>query len=264
MPELPNVESFRRYLDATALNKTVSQVQCLDEKVLGNCSPQSLGSALSHRRMTSTRRWGKYLFAELDNGRWLDVHFGMTGFLRYYKGAPDGREAAFDAVRLLFTNHYTLALNARRKLACVRLVDDPEKSVEKRGLGPDALAVEEHEFLSLIRSRRGMVKPFLMNQSVMAGIGNEYSDEILFQARLHPAMHTDSLSNKAQGRLYRTMRAILSQAIECGAEPERMPSTFLTPRRGDGSSCPRCSAPLSKIKVAGRFAVVCEQCQPPP
>ena len=264
MPELPDVENFRRYLDSTALNKTVDHVECLDEKVLGNCSAQSLGQALSHGRMTSTRRWGKYLFAELNNGRWLDFHFGMTGFLRYFKGAPQDREAAYDAVRFVFTNEYTLALNARRKLACVRLVENPEGFAEKQGLGPDALSVSEDGFLALLDGRRGSIKTLLMNQSVMAGIGNEFSDEILFQARTHPTTPADRLDKNRRRQLYLTMNDVLTRAIECGAEPRQIPADFLTPHRADGETCPRCAHALKTIKAAGRSAVVCEQCQPPP
>lgn len=262
MPELPNVETFRRYLDATSLHKRINRVECADEKVL-DITPQRLGQALVGRQLIASRRRGKHLLVELDRGGWLALHFGMTGYLRYFKGPSEDREAAFDAVRILFDNGFALALNTRRKLARLRLTDDPDRYATDHGLGPDALELPENAFVDLLDDRRGSIKSFLMNQALLAGIGNEYSDEILFQAGIHPTVTVDRLDSNRRHALYTTLRDVLERAVECGGEPTRMPDDFLLPHRGAGERCPRCSAPLKHIKVAGRSAFVCERCQPP-
>lgn len=140
-------------------------------------------------------------------------------------------------------------------------VDSVDQFVEAHKLGPDALSLDLNEFRELASKRGGKVKPWLMNQSVMAGLGNVYSDEVLFQARVHPDCQLKSLDDKKVRDLHRATMKVLKAAIKAEADPARMPKSFLLPHRRDGEHCPRCSGELEKIKAAGRTAWLCPRCQ---
>ena len=268
MPELPDVEVFRRYIDATSLKKKVVRVEVPDSKVLVGCSASELAEAVKDNSFRGTRRWGKHLFAELDTGKWLALHFRMTSYPRYFKvpqgDDEDSSDARYDAVRFFFNNGYAFAFNSRRKLGRIQLIDDPDQFGEEHDLGPDAFSITEDRFAELAADSRAGVKSLLMNQKLLCGIGNEYSDEILFQARLHPEKKANSLSEVKHRRLHRVMMEVLEEAINAKVDPEKMPDYFLLPHRQDGEACPRCGAALEKTTVASRSAFICPSCQPEP
>ncbi|MGD2057507.1 MAG: DNA-formamidopyrimidine glycosylase family protein [Anaerolineales bacterium] len=261
MPELPDVEIFRRYLDATALHKEIERIHVLDDQILEGDTPQSLGRKLAHRRMDHTRRHGKYLFARLDDGRWLSFHFGMTGHLKYYRDPAD--EPEYTYARLAFTNGYQLAFVIPRKLGTLRHLDSPGSLIEEKDLGPDPYNVDfkEDDFVGLLADRRGMIKTTLMNQSVMAGIGNVYSDEILFQERLHPRTKVKKLQSGNLRHLYGTLCSVVSTAIDLEADPDRFPDDWLIPVRSEGEDCPHCDGQVERIVISGRGCYYCPNCQ---
>jgi formamidopyrimidine-DNA glycosylase len=178
VPELPDVEVFRGYLESTALHKTIDSVHIAEPRILAGDTPQSFGRKIAHREMEETQRHGKYLFARLSGGEWLSLHFGMTGHLAYYKDRSD--EPEYTYARFDFTNGYHLGYVIPRKLGHLRYLDSPEDLIEEKELGPDPYNEEFgfQDFIELLDGRRGMVKTTLMNQSILAGIGNVYSDEI--------------------------------------------------------------------------------------
>lgn len=259
MPELPDVEIYRRYLDATALRQTIDRVEVESPSVLENTNPQALGRNLKGKTFASTRRHGKYLFAKIDGGGWLTMHFGMTGKLQYFNGS----EAAPAYTRCLFNfdNGFDLAYIAPRKLGRIFSADSVEQFAHDRKLGPDALDLDLDSFRKLAEKSGSGAKSWLMNQSVMAGVGNVYSDETLFQARVHPNTPVKSLDDKTVRELHRAMIRVLKAAIEAEADPTKMPKSFLLPHRKSGEHCPRCGTGLEKIKAAGRSAWLCPHCQ---
>jgi formamidopyrimidine-DNA glycosylase len=262
MPELPDVEIFKQYLDATALHQTIDRVELDTTTILENLSRQTLIQTLNGRRFESTRRHGKHLSVALDRGPYLTLHFGMTGYLKYFKDPDDGPTH----VRLLlsFSNGYHLAYVSQRKLGRVGRTDDPEKFIQEKNLGPDALELDLDGFKEVLAGRRGMLKPTLMNQSVLAGLGNVYSDEILYHCGLHPKAKTDSLAAGVREKLFNEMRQTLREAIQDRADPQKFPESWITPRRHKGGECPKGHGPLERIKVAGRGAYYCCRCQPAP
>lgn len=266
MPELPDVEVFKRYIDATSLHKTVRRVTAPAPKILADLSENRLSRAVCGRQFVASRRWGKHLFLAMDDDQWLAMHFGMTSYPRYQRDDdPEAAEdARFDAVRFFFDNGYLLAFNSRRKLGRIRLVDSPEAFAREHSLGPDALALDEDEFVEMVGRARGGLKSLLMNQSRLSGLGNETSDEILFQARWHPERQVRSLNEEDRRKLFRLMRKVLEADLEAGADQDRMPDWFLLPRRQEGESCPRCGGSISNIKAGGRSAYICPDCQPEP
>lgn len=260
MPELPDVEVFRRYVDATSLHQRVAGVQVPAPGVLRGTTPQGLGRALKGHCFERTRRHGKYVFVALESGRHLVLHFGMTGEPVYARNAAEPPE--YTAARFRFAGGGSLAYVSPRKLGRIALIDSVSRYVEARELGPDALSLGEEEFRDLADGRRGSVKSWLMNQEIIAGIGNVYSDEILFRAGLHPRLPLNDLDAAGLEALRRAMRDVLREAIGAGAEPERMPESFLLPQRHEDGRCPGCGGRPQKITVSGRTAWFCPRCQP--
>ena len=258
MPELPDVEVYRQYLNSTALHQRIEHVHVASDSILSETTPQGLGQALRHRSFHSVERHGKYLFIDTDN-KWLVMHFGMTGNIRYFQE----RQEIPDFTRLLFAfeNGYRLAYIAPRKLGRIALSDSPQAWIKRHNLGPDALELTEDQFIRAAAQRRGSVKSWIMNQQRIAGIGNIYSDEILFQARVHPQHLLNNLDRRVLKRIYESTQAVIKDAINARADPERMPAGFLLPHRKQGEYCPACDTPLESVKAAGRTAWYCPNCQ---
>lgn len=259
MPELPDVEVLKRYLDSTALHQQIERVQVNDEIVLPDTTPKKLDNALAGQAFDSTQRHGKHLFVNLDQGDWLELHFGMTGDLKYYK--EEQQEPDFTQVLFQFENDYRLAFIMPRKLGEVRLIDSPERFVQEKDLGPDALDLGFEPFKALLSGRRGMVKSTLMNQEILSGIGNVYSDEILFQAGIHPRAKVNDLSQQQFEKLYAKLCAVLQTAIDHQAQPDSFPDSYLIPRRSEGEKCPGCGGEVKRIEVSGRSGYYCPNCQ---
>jgi formamidopyrimidine-DNA glycosylase len=259
MPELPDVETFKRYLDATSLHQRIAGVDVLSAYVLKGVSALELARRLKGRCFESSRRHGKHLFVREDDDIWLRLHFGMTGSLRYLKGkekAPPHTRVAF-----VFEKDYRLAFDDQRKFGEIGLIQDVDKFLKKRALGPDALGVDFKGLQNLLAKHRGAVKSILMNQKLIAGIGNIYADEVLFHARIHPATETARLNDKRQRQLFCAMRHVLQKAIEYQADVNRMPKSWLLPHRGKSGKCPRCGRKLRSAKIGGRTAWFCPHCQ---
>ena len=259
MPELPDVEIYRRQLDQHAIGRTVVEVHAPEPEILSHTSPQALGRQLHGQRLAESRRHGKYLFARYKPDAWLVMHFGMTGRLVPVRGSDD--VPPYTDLVLALDDGSRLAYVAPRKLGLVVTTQDPGSFAAEQGLGPDALALGRREFEELAAGRRGGVKCWLMNQEIMAGVGNVYSDETLFQARLHPKTGVAALSSKELGGLFSSLTRVLNRAIEAGADPERMPDDFLLPHRRRDAACPRCGTGIERIQACGRGAFYCPGCQ---
>lgn len=259
MPELPDVESYRRYLESKALRHSVQGVEVESPGVLEDINPQGLGRLVKGRRFDSAQRHGKYLFTHLDDGKWLGMHFGMTGRLQYFK--DEDTRPKHTRCLFKFDNGFDLAYVMPRKLGRIAPLNSVEDFVRERKLGPDVLSLDVKCFRALARKRSGKVKAWLMNQSVMAGLGNVYSDEVLFQTGIHPDCQVKSLGDKRLGELHRATMKVLKSAIKAEADPTRMPKSFLLPHRQAGERCPRCGGEVQSMKAAGRTAWLCPRCQ---
>jgi formamidopyrimidine-DNA glycosylase len=259
MPELPDVEMFKRYLDATSLYQRIVDVDVRSAYLLKGVSGRELARALKGHRFESSRRHGKHLFVRADDDVSLRLHFGMTGFLRYFK--DDEKTPPHVRVVFVFENDHRLAFDDQRMFGEIGLIKDVDEFVKKRGLGPDALDVDLGDFKNILAKHRGAVKSILLNQKLIAGIGNIYADEILFRARIHPATGTSDLSDKALAKLFRAVGYILRKAIAAEADVDLMPKSWLLPHRGKGGKCPRCGGELRSATIGGRTAWFCTQCQ---
>jgi formamidopyrimidine-DNA glycosylase len=259
MPELPDVEIFKRYLDATSLHQRVDAVEVRNAYVLKGTSPRELARELKGRRFESSRRHGKHLFVRADGKIWLRLHFGMTGSLQYFKN--DTKEPRHTRVLFVFAKGHGLAFDDQRQFGQIGLVKDVDEFLKKSALGPDALETDLEEFRKILKRHRGAVKSLLLNQKLIAGIGNIYADEVLFRARIHPATEISRLGDKALAKIFRTTRDILKRAIAAKADANQMPKSWLLPHRGKRGRCPRCGSELKSSTIGGRTAWFCPNCQ---
>ena len=259
MPELPDVETFKRYLDATSLHQPIKGVNVRSAYVLKGVSERELGRQLKGRSLERSCRHGKHLFVRTDGDLWLRLHFGMTGSLEYLR---DQRQAPKDTRVLFgFANHSRLAFRDQRKFGEIGLLKDVDEFLRKRALGPDALDINLSQFKGIFKKHRAAVKTILLNQKLIAGIGNIYADEILFRARIHPATQASALKKKTVTELLRATRHILKEAIDAQADADLMPRSWLLPHRGKGGKCPRCGRLLKSSRIGGRTAWFCAYCK---
>ncbi|MGM0652723.1 MAG: Fpg/Nei family DNA glycosylase [Bacillota bacterium] len=259
MPELPDVEVFRKYMAEQALNKKITSVEVEKQRVLVGVTPQGLGRRVHGHRFVKTRRHGKHLFAYLDDNFWIVSHFGMTGYFKYYKDKDDRPPHT----RLLFhfDNGYHLAYVSQRMLGKVEIVEDIEGYLRQQEVGEDALELSYERFHNLIANRRGSAKTTLMNQGLISGIGNIYSDEILFQSGIHPKVRINNLDENSIKILYQQIQKVLTTAIDKMADPKKLPDDYIIPHRELGDKCPKCGGPIKKIKFNNRGTYFCPKCQ---
>jgi len=273
MPELPDVETMRRYLEATSLQQEIEAVTFHSAGYLLGDDPgphreavRRLKGGLEGRSFEDTGRHGKWMFVWLsgDGHQALGLHFGMTGGLKYFRDTAD--EPAYGRVRFDFTNGYHLAYISMRKLGAVRLIEDVERFINRKELGPDALskALDFEAFRHLLEDRRTMIKALFLDQQVLAGLGNVYADEILYQAGIHPRTKADELEGHDLGALYEKMHDVLETAIDRQAQPGDFPESYLTVHRHEDGVCPRCGAELERVKVSSRTSYYCPTCQERP
>lgn len=257
MPELPDVEVYRRRLTASGrLRKRVDEVRVDDERML-DMSPTTLRRHLKGNRLVDPRVHGKWLLTRIDgDGSWLAMHFGMTGDLASY--GKDDDPPRYERLRLTMSDGGRLGVVSRRLLGGIELTKDPERFAEAHALGPDARSLDADGFLKRLEGRSGAIKNVLMDQSVLAGIGNVYSDEALFHAHIDPRRKVTDLDERELRRLHGRLQYVIQRAVEAQADRGRMPNTWLLPhRRRKDADCPRCGIRLEHGKVGGRTTLWC-------
>lgn len=261
MPELPDVEAMRLDFNAMALHRPIGRIEILSPELLRDVTPSTLQKHLCGNRFCATSRHGKHLFAQLEQDSWLTMHFGMTGGLAYCQDSA--RLPRFTRFVVGFTDGWQFAYVSQRKLGHIGLTPDPREFIRDHQLGPDALdpQLTVRTLTYLVGRRRAAIKTVLMDQHVIAGIGNLYADEILFQAGIAPTTPAHTLDETAIGQLKRVMQRVLQIAIAKRADPRRFPRTWLWHARRPDGCCPRCRTPLRSLKLGGRTTFWCPTCQ---
>ncbi len=259
MPELPDVDVYKTYLNACGLHQGISDIEITEPRILVETSSAALKRYLKNKQFTATDRYGKHLFVHTDGAMIVHMHFGMTGFLKYFKNKNEC--PAHTRLLIRFVNDYHLAFSCRRLLGQVGLASGVEDFIAANDLGPDALQISFDAFKEAMQGSQKAIKSLLMDQTKIAGLGNVYVDEILFHARLHPKIAARRLSEEQLNTLYQTMIDVLRYAIDKKADPERFGASYLLPQRHKNGRCPRCKTALSQIKITGRTSYLCRQCQ---
>jgi formamidopyrimidine-DNA glycosylase len=257
MPELPEVEHDRRVLAEQAAGRLIERTVTTDPGILRNASPTALDRALRGHRFEEPERHGKWLLA-WTTGPAVLIHFGMTGDLI----PADGPEGRHRHDRVIFElDRGELRYRNMRKLGGVWLAHDREEAAAILGpLGPDALTLDRRGFRALLARRRGRVKAALMDQRLLAGIGNLLADEALWRAGLHPARRIEDLGPEERDRLFDAIRAVLRTSVE---RFDHLPSGWLIHVRGrPEAACPRCGTLLGRTLVGGRTTYFCPYHQP--
>ncbi|MFW6091615.1 MAG: Fpg/Nei family DNA glycosylase [Actinomycetota bacterium] len=271
MPELPDVERFRRVLEQAA-GARIERVEVLDPGVLRDVTAGRLRSAMVGSVLGAPWRHGKWLIAPVRAPKVrhrrgdpsVIFHFGMTGELHWLGEAPGGSgEPRHRHDRLIVaTAGGELRYRDMRKLQGIRLAErDPEVEAVLGDSGPDATEVTAEELGERLRRTRRQLKSALIDQDMLAGLGNLLVDEILWRSRMRPERATSELSDAEVRRLHRRMQTVLRHSVAEGRVPDK--SNWLTGHRQDEDArCPRCGGQLSHTRVAGRHTVWCPRCQP--
>ncbi|HVG25445.1 MAG TPA: DNA-formamidopyrimidine glycosylase family protein [Thermoanaerobaculia bacterium] len=255
MPELPEVETYARYFARHALHQRIRKVDVRDERILGEIRRDTFARKLKGRAFESVRRHGKHLFADAGT-TWLHLHFGMTGDLLYGSDV-----ARFARIVFEFDGGSRLSFEDMRLFGLADLVSDPDAFIRDRNLGPDPLSLTATRFGALFENRRGAIKSLLMTQEVIAGLGNLYVDEILFQTSVHPRRAVDRVRAEERRALYSAMRRILREAIARHARESELPRNYLFHNREEGTRCPRCGGTIQRAVVFGRTTYFCAKHQ---
>ena len=257
MPELPEVETFKRYLDKTSLKKLINKVQILDERIL-DTEEDNLKKLLKGKRFESSTRHGKYLLVYLKPG-YLILHFGMSGDLKYYDSEEEPPK--FSKVMFHFNNSFNLAYISIRMFGKVSVANSIEEFIENKKLGPDAYKMTLEEFQEAVQRRKAIAKNALLNQSFIAGVGNIYSDEILFRTKIHPKTNINTLSEGKVRELYTNIKDVLEFGIKKKGDLSTYPNEFLIPHRKKEEKCPTCNSDIKRFEISGRHGFFCPTCQ---
>jgi len=279
MPEMPEVETIAQDLKRRIVGQTVADVIVQWPRSVAWLSSESFSQQVIGRRLEDVTRRGKFIIIRLAPPKLLVVHLGMTGWLLGDKGhdASAFREATANAhtrVLIQFASDRTLRFQDVRKFGRVYLVDDAREIPLLRDLGPEPLseAFTPAVLGQLLRGHRRQIKPLLLDQRILAGLGNIYVDESLWQARIHPRLLSHRLSIDQVKRLYHAIRQVLAWAIENGGttlrdyrNPDGEPghnqwSLSVYGRKGE--RCGRCGQVVCRITVGGRGTYYCPTCQP--
>lgn len=277
MPELPEVETVVRDLRPRVVGRTITGATVHWRRTIATPSPREFARQIRGSRIVAITRRGKYLVFRLRGRdvarrgvteKYLLVHLRMTGGFRL-----DPRGARRDKhmhVHLQLDDGRELRFRDPRKFGRMWLVDDPARVTAK--LGPEPLDISAKAFAARFEKRRGHLKPLLLDQTFLAGLGNIYVDESLWYARLHPLRAAETLTPVERGRLYRAIQRVLTRAIAVGGT-----SIDVMYQRVNGASggfqdslrafdrekrpCRRCGTPIVKTVVAQRGTHFCPACQ---
>ena len=287
MPELPEVETVRRGLFERIVGKVIVNESHDTEKGFPNAEGD-VAAFLIGAEVTDVRRRAKVLIIELSTQYALVIHLKMTGQLVFVSpgdrfGAGHPNDSLIDAlpdsstrVTLTFTDGSQLFFNDQRKFGWMKLMPIAEvpNLPFMQKVGPEPLSPDftEADFTArFARRKKSGIKAALLDQSVVAGIGNIYADETLWGAKVHPARRVETVTADEFAAMYREAREVMNLAIEKGGSSNKnyvnaegkkgSYMDFARVFRREGQSCPRCGATIEKIRVAGRGTHYCPVCQ---
>lgn len=278
MPELPEVETIRRGLKKFILKKTIQNTEIF-------CEKSFIGTPTTGT-VTNLRRFGKALIIDLDNNKSLMIHLRMTGQLiydgkeRFAAGHPsdnftDHLPNKQTRVVLSFSDGGTLYFNDQRKFGFIKVIETKDvlndPFIKKLAKEPWDMTPEEF-YEKLGRHQNSCIKATILDQTIIAGLGNIYADEALFTAKIHPARKSGTVTKKEATNLLLAAREVMDKSIDSGG------STMQTYVKADGTKgdylelfaqvfhrdnlpCPRCGTKIKKIRVAGRGTHFCPHCQ---
>lgn len=272
MPELPEVAALAQFLQGHAVGAVVGRIDVAALSVLKTFDPPV--TALQGRDVTAADRFGKHLALNCD-GLWLITHLSRGGWLRWSdnpSAAPPKPGKGPLALRVHFftpdgaTPAFDLTEAGTKKRLAVWVVHDPKEVPQIARLGPDALDVSQDEFAALLAGTSQRLKTAIVDQALIAGIGNAYSDEILHTAKISPFANTKNLDDEQVATLYEAMRSVLLDAVErsVGQDAARLKGEKRSGMRvhaRTGLPCPVCGDTVREVSYAERSFQYCPTCQ---
>ena len=272
MPELPEVETIVRGLAPALRGRTIDRAVLLFKPLLRR-PPKGGLAILAGRRITGLSRRGKLALIKCEGGLTLVFHLKMTGqLLLVEKGGPAADKHTRLVVRFRDGGPDLRFRDVRKFGFLLCHSGEPATACDElASLGPEPLDLALADFERALGRRKGRIKSLLLDQTVIAGIGNIYADEMLFDAGIHPQTPAAALSSVELSRLWRSMRTVLAKAIEAGGsslrdyvDAEGRPGSFQLAHKvygREGEPCPRCGRPIKRTVVGGRGTHFCPRCQ---
>ena len=276
MPELPEVETVRRALDPVLCGRRLEQVEIGDGRLTAPADPDAVAAELTGERVEGVGRRGKYLLFHLQDGRTLVCHLRMTGWFGHETPVP-GTNVSHVRATWTLDDGSRVVYRDQRRFGTWRLVEPGglDAHLVTRA-GPEPLDGEwtPARFRADLAGRRAPIKALLLPQLIVAGVGNIYADEALWEARIHPLRPGGSLRPAEARRLHAAVVACLERGIAAQGASIRdyrrpdggagsMQERFAAYDR-EGEPCPRCGRPIAKIRVAQRGTHFCPSCTRPP
>jgi formamidopyrimidine-DNA glycosylase len=268
MPELPEMENYRRLLNQKITGQTITHVQINREKSV-NVNPNLFINTVTNQRIVSVNRRGKHLLFHLDNGQVMLLHLMLGGWI--YFGTEEDKPNRTIQVRLSFGNHHLYFIGLR--LGYLHLYNQQDVDKELSPLGPEPLDPQftEQGFLKLLGDRRGKIKSKLLDQEFIAGIGNCYSDEICYHAGIKTKRSIEEIEENERNQLYQSMKQVLLDALQHGGYMENplFKGDNLTGGYNnlclvydrEGENCKRCGSTIIKEMISSRKTFFCPNCQ---
>jgi formamidopyrimidine-DNA glycosylase len=267
MPELPDLEVIREYLGLRLPGAVITAAKVRRPLVVRHLLEGEPAEHLVGRQIVEVLRRGKFLILPLDDGTFVVINPMLAGRLRY--GEPLGRDRIRDALVLTLADGHELRYHDAKDMGKVYVVDELAQVPTYEELGPEATDpdLDLDQFRQRLRRHHGEIKGILTNQAFLAGIGNAYVDEILWQAGIYPFRRRPSLDEGEVARLYAAMRSTLTEAIEIlrqrvGDQIDVEVRDFLAVHGRAGEPCPRCGSAISQVTRQRRTTNFCRQCQP--
>ncbi|XP_021736670.1 formamidopyrimidine-DNA glycosylase-like isoform X1 [Chenopodium quinoa] len=241
MPELPEVEAARSAVAEHCIGKKiVKSIIADDSKVINGVSRSDFEAALLNKTIVAVHRKGKNMWLQLDSPPFPSFQFGMAGAV-YIKGVAitkykrsavndaDEWPSKYSKFFIELNDGLEISFTDKRRFATVRLLDNPASVPPISALGPDALLepMTEGEFIKSLSKKKIAIKPLLLDQSFISGIGNWVADEVLYQARIHPSQNASSLSKEEGAILLKSIKEVLEKAVEVGADSSQYPSNWI-------------------------------------
>lgn len=265
MPELPEVETIKRELEKAVVGKKIVEIIVNNSKIIREPKKEEFVKGLKNVSIKSVLRKGKLLILELSCGESLTIHLKMTGQLIY---PGDGKKSR---VSFHFSDGKMLDFNDQRLFADLRLLDNWEDLEFVKGLGPEPFDLSEEEFKRMLSAKKTKIKPLLMDQTFISGVGNLYAAEALFRAGINPLRSAADLSDKEKGLLLKEIKDTLSEAIKYGGSSVDQ-YVQLSGKQGnyvkyhkvydrEGKPCLICKTPIKRIALGGRGTYFCPHCQ---
>ncbi len=266
MPEMPEVETIRCQLEKKVINKKIEETIIKDKRLIKEVSPDVFKSRTEGSAIQKILRRGKVLILQMEGGFFTVLHLRISGWIIVGKSIDK-----FSRVIFRFSDNTSFQFCDQRALGEIKLTEDWQSLPIVKKMGPEVLDLKREDFIALFKGKKSKIKPLLMDQPFLAGVGNAYAQEAVFCAGIHPSRTVNSLKENELGRIYDCLTAILKEAIKRkgssldtyrqidGKEGGYAP--FLKVYGRKGKPCFKCGSPIKREVIGGRGTYFCSHCQ---